>query len=376
MGKFFEYLKRLTCSVIFLCMSEKICSENCPKIFPDFKKPHDSGVNTPGIKEWEMTDFIWNLAIASQCDMGLLKDPDKYVSRYRNSSHKTIDFDKLKSGDVIWMNYRYLPKFERDNLPSIKEPIVLVISDGDAAFPSECSINIDNFLSNPHIIHIFAQNCSYTGSSPKISHLPIGLNFLMRAHVGGYNYKGDFLGEVASPKQQEAELKDLLSTLQPTHLRKPRAFVDFHLSDTIREGNMKRYLSLGEDRTSIFNLLLSANVMDYTSVLMKRSDLWARKGEYAFSISPHGNGLDCYRTWEDLILGCIVIVKTSSLDPMYEGLPVVIVKDWLEVTEENLRIWLEQYGDAFSNPLYREKLTNDYWLNKIRATAKSYKEAI
>lgn len=99
---------------------------------------------------------------------------------------------------------------------------------------------------------------------------------------------------------------------------------------------------------------------------MPRTELWKRKGEYAFSISPHGNGLDCHRTWEDLVLGCIVIVKTSSLDPLYEGLPVVIVKDWSEVTKENLKKWLALYHDASENPAYRKKLTNAYWLRKIR----------
>jgi hypothetical protein len=107
---------------------------------------------------------------------------------------------------------------------------------------------------------------------------------------------------------------------------------------------------------------------------MERADLWRTKGEYAFSVSPHGNGLDCHRTWEDLALGCIVIVKTSPLDPIYDGLPVVIVQDWSEVTEENLEKWLLQHGDALSNPSYRERLTNRYWLNKMQAVKQSIKQ--
>ena len=45
-------------------------------------------------------------------------------------------------------------------------------------------------------------------------------------------------------------------------------------------------------------------------------------------MSPQGNGLDCHRTWEALILKTIPIVRTSSLDPLYEGLPVVVVHEW------------------------------------------------
>ena len=37
---------------------------------------------------------------------------------------------------------------------------------------------------------------------------------------------------------------------------------------------------------------------------------------YAFIVSPHRNGLDCHRTWEALVLGCIPIVKTSPIDDL------------------------------------------------------------
>jgi hypothetical protein len=50
--------------------------------------------------------------------------------------------------------------------------------------------------------------------------------------------------------------------------------------------------------------------------------------KYAFVISPHGNGLDCHRTWEALCLGCIVIVKKSPIDTLYTDLPVLIIDNW------------------------------------------------
>jgi len=153
-----------------------------------------------------------------------------------------------------------------------------------------------------------------------------------------------------------------------TSERKVKAFVDFHHSDTMRAG-FKRYLQHGEDRASIFEGLRSTGLIDYEG-FMPRVELWKRKGEYAFSVSPHGNGLDCHRTWEDLVLGCIVIVKTSPLDALYEGLPVVIVKDWSEITRENLEKWLTLYHDASENPAYRKKLTSAYWLRTIEERAR------
>jgi hypothetical protein len=75
---------------------------------------------------------------------------------------------------------------------------------------------------------------------------------------------------------------------------------------------------------------------------------------YKYVLSPHGNGLDCHRTWEALILGCIPIMKTSALDPMFDGLPVLIVKNWSDVTQELL--------DTFVPQTNLEKLHTSYWL--------------
>jgi hypothetical protein len=78
---------------------------------------------------------------------------------------------------------------------------------------------------------------------------------------------------------------------------------------------------------------------------------WRRHRFFGFVISPHGNGLDCHRTWEALILNSAPIVKTSPLDRLYTalGMPVVIVNDWSEVTCENMRIWQQKLAPAFDN---------------------------
>ena len=79
-----------------------------------------------------------------------------------------------------------------------------------------------------------------------------------------------------------------------------------------------------------------------------------------------------FRTWEDLLLGCIVIVKTSVLDRLYDNLPVVILQDWKEINEPNLKLWHAKFHDAFINPMYRYRLTNEYWIQKIKQKAKEF----
>jgi hypothetical protein len=85
---------------------------------------------------------------------------------------------------------------------------------------------------------------------------------------------------------------------------------------------------------------------------------------FKFVISPFGTGLDCYRTWEALALGCIPIVQTSPLDCLYEGLPVLIVDEWSQVTEAFLNQKYEQMRQQQYN---LDALSIDYWIRLIRA---------
>lgn len=318
---------------------------------------------------WELTETVWGLGIASTCDIGPC-GPESFQKTYWDPlpNYKEADLEKLKPGDTVWVKARFLPYFAKEILNKINVPVVIVITEGDESFPSSfaSSMDINNFINNDKIIHIFAQNCDCKEINKKVSNLPIGVDF------HSITTNGVYWGETGSPLVQEAALKKILQDLQPTNLRKKRAFVDFHHNDSIRHGGGNRQLEFGEDRTTIFERISRTNLIDY-GPRMRRSELWKTKGQYAFSVSPHGNGLDCHRTWEDLMLGCIVIVKTSALDPIYEGLPVVIVKDWSEVNANNMDIWLKQYGDAFTNPSYREKLTNAYWINKIKAVQDKFR---
>src|SRR5262249_31408487 len=93
---------------------------------------------------------------------------------------------------------------------------------------------------------------------------------------------------------------------------------------------------------------------------------------YAFEVCPHGNGLDCFRTWECLFLETIPIVRTSPLDQLYqdEGFPVVIVESYREITAERLQTWQAERQELFTSDMLT-RLTNDYWLGKIRQAAQA-----
>jgi hypothetical protein len=86
--------------------------------------------------------------------------------------------------------------------------------------------------------------------------------------------------------------------------------------------------------------------------------------QYKFVLSPVGNGVDTHRTWEALMAGSIPIVESSVRDSMYDGLPVLIVKSWSDLSMQLLQ-------SAFTNmtapsKIYRwDKLFAPYYLQEL-----------
>ena len=89
--------------------------------------------------------------------------------------------------------------------------------------------------------------------------------------------------------------------------------------------------------------------------------------KYKFILSPQGAGLDCHRTWEALYLDVIPIVLASSINELYEDLPIVVVKSWDEITESFLNDKFVEISTKKEKGEYTmDKLKLSYWLNKIK----------
>jgi hypothetical protein len=85
---------------------------------------------------------------------------------------------------------------------------------------------------------------------------------------------------------------------------------------------------------------------------------------YSFVLSPFGNGIDCIRTFEALCLGCIVIMKKSFLDIIYEDLPILIVNEWEDINEKLLNDTLILYSKKQFN---YDKLKINYWIKLVNS---------
>jgi len=74
-----------------------------------------------------------------------------------------------------------------------------------------------------------------------------------------------------------------------------------------------------------------------------------QQAKYKFAISPLGNGIDCHRTWEMMLVGVIPILRTSIIDSVFdkermEG-AVLIVQEWEDLNRTMLETHWRRYGE-------------------------------
>lgn len=114
-------------------------------------------------------------------------------------------------------------------------------------------------------------------------------------------------------------------------------------------------------RNPLLNYFSNNSFCYHASVTDLIPYLTTMKDSY-YVLSPFGNGLDCHRTWEALLLDTIPIVESSPIDNLFSELPVLIVDNLLQIDEEYLKKELIK----FSNQLFKkEKVFFQYWKNLI-----------
>jgi hypothetical protein len=292
------------------------------------------------------------------CSRGILKSCDIHSLLPISDIKKMINYDffNLTNGSTIYISTSCVKFFINNLLKSFKYKFILVSGDSDCTNPSDIfssNEELKEFIDSEKIIHWFSQNCILP-EHPKITQIPIGLDY----HTMVKNNTS--WGESISSKEQENILENIRTNSKPFYERIIKAYSNFHFfMDT----------KFGYDRKDAVKFI-PENLIYYEPNKITRIETWKNQSEYAFVVSPHGNGLDCHRTWEALCLGCIPIVKTSPLDKLYEELPVLILKDWSELTQELLENTINEFKNRKFN---YEKLTLKYWMDKINSYKNPFK---
>lgn len=296
------------------------------------------------------------------------------------------DLSKVTYGEVVYVSPENWEAFMKGPLQDIQHPFVLVTGLKTHSVPSELygknrqlsaeqEADIRTLLESSRLLHWYTQNYDATIKHDKLSVLPLGVDYhtmsntrIPEIHWGNWQPRHEW-GVSQSLSDQDQQLADVALLALPVVKRLSQVYYDAHLNETssrwsqhalrpaFKVDTLSR-VALGE------KFRTDDNVVSQSSK-MPRIDQWRERTRYAFALSPIGEGLDCHRTWESLALGQIVIVQSGPLDSLYEGLPVVKVDDWDEITRENLDIWLLQYGDPSLQPLYQKRMSFRYWYEKI-----------
>jgi hypothetical protein len=284
------------------------------------------------MQKWLLRFFFSIIGVAC---FATLYPPNRAPNAYHVSgdtfrSYADFAFDELSSvdprkvtfGSTIFIKTDYLGKFFKEIHPQINCKYIIISHNSDCSSPGPYI----SFLNDDKIIAWFAQNIDTI--HPKLHPIPIGI--ANRCWVHG---NSDILTKISQKK-----------------------FVKSHLL----------YLNISvstfsSERSLVYNLFKKASYCFY-SYPKDFSEYLIDLGSSEFVLSPRGNGLDTHRLWEALYMGSFPIVKTSTLDSLYEDLPVVIIQDWNEVTEAFLD---KKYKEMSSKKFSFEKLDAAYWFKLI-----------
>jgi len=283
---------------------------------------------------------------------GILRSCDAHARRPRSSQGRIPpDLGRiLRSARVVYLCTDMVPQFVREHLPRRRGPFTLVTGDSDLAVAAGPIVErvLDALTSHPMLVAWYAQNRVFR--HPKLHSLPIGLDYhtLSPPEGGGRAHPW---GARRVPVDQESQLVQIGRSAGPIAAKEPVAFCNWHFA--IERGDRR------ECRRRV-----NPTAVSYQSDVTTRETSWQMNAGYAFTLSPAGNGLDCHRIWEALLLGSIPVVLRSPLDELFAELPVVIVDDWSEVTPARLRSELDRIARSSFD---FSQLDLGYWTAKIQS---------
>jgi len=277
---------------------------------------------------------------------GLLKSCHSH-NRKPVSSSPDIDTDLLANhsdGRSIYVCTDALINFATHFLPKIELPFVLVSGDGDTAVSVELLNHpeIADLLDSKLLVSWFAQNLSAT--HPKLQHLPIGLDYhTMWERPGAWGISA------MSAIAQENTLFNTLASAPSFGDRYMNAYCNW------------RAVPGWGDREECY-AKIDRSVCLFETGAISRSSTWQRQSEFMFVVSPEGLGMDCHRTWEAILLGCVPIVKRNSITTLYADLPVLVVNDWEDVNFKSLNSYA---GLMVTKKFNYSTIFRDYWVSKM-----------
>lgn len=236
------------------------------------------------------------------------------------------DYRNYKSGDVVFCKTDLLQTFFNE-VDNFEGKLKLV------SHQSDYSIGEFAFLSKPDCVtKWFAQNVNY--QHPNLIPVPIGIE----------NHFGPSKGSLIDIEFIEKTLPIVAG--EKIHNKIYCNFKNTH-----------------PNRENVRNLLEESGIGWIQTSDMPSADYHLQMSKFLFVASPRGNGIDCHRTWEALLVGSIPIVERHFMFDAYLTLPIIQIDDWREVSESNFL--LDRVNEIASKKIDYAPLFMKYWQEKL-----------
>jgi hypothetical protein len=262
--------------------------------------------------------------------------------------YEMIKNNNMFDGMSIFVVSDLLEFFVNNILDKITNNFILVSGMSVKTCPMEAlkKVSLFKLMNNKYLIKWCSQN-NIIKNYPKVLQVPLGIDFHSL-----YNNPNKWTKIIDgnSPVEQEKYLTDIANNSKPFYERINKIYVNFSMN-TDRFNQRKSCLKE-----------INPKLLAFHQEKMKRTQTWENTTKYTFVLSPYGNGMDCHRHWEALILGSILIIKSKEFIKLFEDLPVLIVNNWKDVSQK----LLDDTVELFKNKTFNyEKLTVEYWKQQV-----------
>ena len=240
------------------------------------------------------------------------KEHKKLESNTDSIDIDNFDFTDYDNSELVYVNSALLsttkPKLVESNLydklSKLKNPFTLILHNSDNEFfRPEDESNL-KYIDIPNCKKIYTQNLLIR--HPNIFPIPIGIknNCIDKCTCGQVCCE--------SSKVLNEVLDEGFSDTNPYFI-----YANFTKGEGIRYERRKDCYDILSE-----NGIIMQESTDYKSYLQELK-------KHKFCLSPEGNGIDCYRTWEALYMKTIPICKRSVMVEEFAKIfPIYIVDDW------------------------------------------------
>ncbi len=244
------------------------------------------------------------------CETQISKMEHKqFESNMHSIDIDNFDFTDYNNSELVYCNISLInetkPKLAEsklyEKLQQLKNPFSLILHNADDSFENYHL----KYLNIPNCRKVYSQNVNTLDS--RVEFLPIG--------IANHFWKwGD------TKKVVDVILEDIEKT----------DFVYAHFQE--RDNRVECYDNVKREGIPIVES-------------MEHKDYLRKLKTYKYCVSPEGNGIDCYRTWEALYMKTIPICKRSILvEEFAKTFPIYIVDDWKDLDVKDL----EKQYDSFN----------------------------